>query len=82
MAANQLLIPIFCHGLTACALLNGSPALSQVLGPPGSGRYPDPKWLGMIQPSVDDVGCCRRTHGDEPREVRSLQWVSQSPGYI
>lgn len=32
MAANQLLVPIFCGGLVACALLDGSQALSQVLG--------------------------------------------------
>src|SRR5258707_1688180 len=32
MAANQLLVPIFCGGLLACALLNDSQALSQVLG--------------------------------------------------
>jgi hypothetical protein len=32
MAANQLSVPIFCGGLVACALLNGSQALSQVLG--------------------------------------------------
>jgi hypothetical protein len=32
MAANQLLVPIFYGSLVACALLNGSQALSQVLG--------------------------------------------------
>src|SRR5260370_2480669 len=32
MAANQLLVPIFCGGLLACALLNDSQASSQVLG--------------------------------------------------
>jgi len=32
MAANQLLVPFFCGGLLACALLNDSQAISQVLG--------------------------------------------------
>jgi hypothetical protein len=32
MGANQLLAPIFCGGLVACVLLNGSQALSQVPG--------------------------------------------------
>src|SRR5258708_8146948 len=32
MAANQLLVTIFCGGLLACALLNDSQAISQVLG--------------------------------------------------
>src|SRR5258708_34229006 len=32
MAANQLLVTIFCGGLLACAMLNDSHAISQVLG--------------------------------------------------
>ena len=32
MTAHQFLVPIYCGGLVACALLSGSPAFSQVLG--------------------------------------------------
>ena len=34
MTANQFLVPICCSSVVACTLLNGPPALSQVLAAP------------------------------------------------
>src|SRR5579883_2225961 len=43
MAVNQLLLPIFCGGVVACALLNGSQALSQALG-----AQPEPQVKALV----------------------------------
>jgi hypothetical protein len=43
-------------GLNGAALMSISVLRSGKEDPPGSGKYPEPKWLGMIPARHDDVG--------------------------